>query len=67
MKKAIFTACNITYINGEYKIDFEGKKQGTSAILTNMLENPALLMQKEDSQDIKANDLVDVLLLDELK
>ncbi|QKF82119.1 molybdopterin molybdotransferase MoeA [Halarcobacter ebronensis] len=67
MKKTIFTACNVKYIEGEYKIDFDGKKQGTSAILTNMLENPALLIQKEDSQDIKANDLVDIILLNELK
>ncbi|WP_321315794.1 molybdopterin molybdotransferase MoeA [Halarcobacter sp.] len=67
MPKTVFTACNIKYEDGEYKIDFDGKKQGTSAILTNMLGTPALLIQKEDSEDIKANDLVDVLLLDELK
>ncbi len=67
MKKTIFTACNVKYENNEYKIDFEGKKQGTSAILTNMLESPALLIQKEDSEDLKKNDLVDIILLDELK
>lgn len=67
MPKTVFTACNIKYEDGEYKIDFDGKKQGTSAILTNMLGASALLIQKEDSEDIKANDLVDVLLLDELK
>ncbi len=67
MPKTIFTACNVKYENNEYKIDFEGKKQGTSAILTNMLESPALLIQKQDSKDIKANDLVDILLLNELK
>ncbi len=67
MKKTIFTACNVKYEENEYKIDFEGKKTGTSAILTNMLESPALLIQKEDSKDIKAGDLVDILLLNELK
>lgn len=67
MKKTIFTACNVKYENNEYSIDFEGKKQGTSAILTNMLGNPALLIQKEDSKDIKAGELVDILLLNELK
>ena len=66
MKKTIFTACNVKYEDNEYKIDFEGKKQGTSAILTNMLESPALLIQKEDSNDIKAGELVDILLLNEL-
>lgn len=67
MKKTIFTACNVHYVNGQYEIDFEGKKEGTSAILTNMLENPALLIQDEDSQDLKIGDLVDILLLDQLK
>ena len=65
--KTIFTACNVNYINGEYQIDFDGKKMGTSAILTNMLESPALLIQKEDSQDIKSGDLVDILLLNNIK
>ncbi len=67
MKKTVFTACNVKYEDNEYKIDFEGKKQGTSAILTNMLGSPALLIQKDDSQDIKSGDLVDILLLNELK
>lgn len=66
MKKTIFTACNVKYENNEYIIDFEGKRQGTSAILTNMLGSPALLIQKEDSEDIKSGDLVDILLLNEL-
>jgi len=32
-----------------------------------MLESPALLIQKEDSEDIKKDDLVDILLLNQLK
>ena len=67
MSKTIFTACNVEYINGEYTINFDGKRQGTSAILTNMLESPALLIQKDDSDDIKSGDLVDILLLNNLK
>lgn len=67
MKKTIFSACNVRYEDNEYKIDFDGKKKGTSAILTNMLGNPAILIQKEDSDDIKAGELVDILLLNELK
>ena len=67
VNKTIFTACNVHYINGEYTIDFEGKKEGTSAILTNMLESPALLIQSETSEDIKAGDLVDILLINHLK
>ncbi|WP_198304376.1 molybdopterin molybdotransferase MoeA [Arcobacter vandammei] len=65
--KTIFTACNVAYLNNEYIIDFIGKKQGTSAILTNMLGNPALLIQEQDSSDIKNGDLVDILLLNSLK
>ena len=67
MDKTIFTACNVNYENGEFLIDFVGKKQGTSAILTNMLGNPALLIQDEKSPDIKAGDLVDIILLNNLK
>ena len=66
MSKTIFTACNVFYEDGKYKIDFKGKKQGTSAILTNMLESPALLIQKEDGQDLKQGDSVEILLLNEL-
>ena len=65
--KTVFTACNVKYLDGEYVIDFEGKKEGTSAILTNMLESPALLIQDEDSKDLKSGDLVDILLLNQLK
>ena len=43
------------------------KKSGTSAILTNMLGNPALLIQNQDSLDIKSGDLVDIILLNNLK
>jgi len=67
MSKTIFTACNVEYSENEYKVNFDGKKKGTSAILTNMLESPALLIQKDDSEDIKSGDLVDILLLNELK
>ena len=67
IEKTIFTACNVNYINGEYIIDFKNKKQGTSAILTNMLESPALLIQSDNSEDIKNNDLVDILLLNQIK
>jgi molybdopterin molybdotransferase len=66
MPKTVFTACNVKYENGEYKIDFEGKRKGTSAILTNMLGSPALLIQNKDSADIKAAELVDILLVKDL-
>ncbi len=61
--KTIFTACNVKYVDGEYKINFNGKKNGTSAILTNMLGNPGLLLQEEDSVNISKGDKVKVILL----
>ncbi|RXJ95936.1 molybdopterin molybdenumtransferase MoeA [Arcobacter sp. AHV-9/2010] len=64
--KKIFTACNVEYKNGEYIIDFVGKKSGTSAILTNMLGSPALLIQEENSL-VKSGDLVDIILLNSFK
>ncbi len=67
INKTIFTACNVTCVNGEYFVDFDGKKEGTSAILTNLLGNSALLVQDENSSDINADDLVDILLLDNIK
>lgn len=66
MPKTVFTACNVKYEDNEYKIDFEGKRKGTSAILTNMLGSPALVIQKKNSADIKAGELVDILLLNDL-
>jgi molybdopterin molybdotransferase len=59
-KKAIFTACNVKYINGKYYIDFEGKKVGTSAILNNMLGDTGLLFQAQDSKDLQKNEKVKV-------
>jgi len=61
--KTSFTACNVNFINGAYHIDFEGKKHGTSAILTNMLGSPGLLVQDEISQNLEKGDRVKVILL----
>ncbi len=46
--KTTFSTCNISIDNGEYYIDFENKKQGSSAILTNMLYNSGLVIQEGD-------------------
>jgi molybdopterin molybdotransferase len=60
-KKTVFTASDLKYQNGQYFIDISKKKQGTSAILTNMLGNIALLIQDDDSTDLKAGDKVKIL------
>jgi molybdopterin molybdotransferase len=63
--KSSFVACNINYTNGIYEVDFKGKKQGSSAILTNLLGNSALLIANP-SIEYKKGDSVDVLLLEQL-
>ncbi|TET89035.1 MAG: molybdopterin molybdotransferase MoeA [Sulfurovum sp.] len=62
-KKAEFTACNVSLMQGEYYVDFKDKKVGSSAILTNMLGNVALLVTSEDDISKEVGDAVDVLLL----
>ncbi len=61
--KTTFTACNVEFKDGNYHIDFDGKKSGSSAILTNMLENCGLLFQEADSDNISTGDRVKVILL----
>ncbi len=63
-KKAEFTACRVILENGNYFIDFKGKKSGTSAILTNMLDSTALLVTSEDDSSKVIGDKVQILLLD---
>jgi molybdopterin molybdotransferase len=61
-KKEEFTACNISLLQGEYYVDFQDKKVGTSAILTNMLGDVALLVTSEDDSSKEVGDEVTVLL-----
>lgn len=67
MNKTIFSACNVEYIDGSYSINFEGKKSGSSAILTNILGSSALLIQDESGEDFKKGDIVNIILLENLK
>jgi molybdopterin molybdotransferase len=64
IKKAEFTACNYSLENGNYFVDFEGKKAGTSAILTNMLGSTALLVTSEEDEPKVIGDRVKILLID---
>jgi len=61
-KKAEFTACNVSLLQGEYYVDFKDKKVGSSAILTNMLANVALLVTSEDDTSKEIGDEVSILL-----
>ena len=64
IKKAEFTACNYTLEEGQYFVNFKGKKSGSSAILTNMLNSTALLVTSEDDLPKENGDKVKILLID---
>lgn len=61
-----FTTCNVIVEDGEYFVNFTGKKVGSSAILTNMLHNSALMVAGEDDKFLEAGTYVNVILLDNL-
>ncbi|MFK5974880.1 MAG: molybdopterin molybdotransferase MoeA [Sulfurovum sp.] len=62
--KTEFRACNINLVHGEYYIDFKDKKVGSSAILTNMLGDTALLILDEEDGAKSIGDDVMVVLFD---
>jgi len=64
IKKEEFTACNYSLENGQYFIDFDSKKNGSSAILTNMLGSTALLITSENDSHKQHGDKVKILLID---
>lgn len=59
-----FTACNIVVEDGEYFVNFKGKKVGSSAILTNMLDHSALMITGQDDGNLSEGTFVNVILLD---
>jgi molybdopterin molybdotransferase len=61
--KTEFVAGNLSYVDGEYQVDFDGKKSGSSAILTNMLGSIGLIQLPQESGDLLFGDLVDVINL----
>lgn len=62
-QKTEFTACNIRLHHGEYIADFANKKNGTSAILTNMLGNSALMITTPEDTSKAKGETVKVMLL----
>jgi len=59
-----FTACNVVVEDGEYFVNFDGKKVGSSAILTNMLDESALMISGEEDKNLQAGTFVNVILLE---
>ena len=60
-----FTACNVEVEDGEYFVNFKDKKVGSSAILVNMLHNPALMVAGEEDKFLEAGTYVNVILLED--
>lgn len=58
-----FTACNLRFSEGKLFVDLEGKKEGSSAILNNLLKDAALLKVEKEVKELKKGDLVEVVVL----
>ena len=63
-KNTEFTPCNLEVVDGQYEVNFEGKKVGSSAILTNLLNNSALMVTGEDDGDLDSGTFVNIILLE---
>jgi len=61
-----FSACNVVVEDGEYFVNFRGKKVGSSAIVTNMLHESALMVAGEEDRELEAGTYVSTILLDNL-
>lgn len=59
-----FTPCNVVIEDGEYFVNFKDKKAGSSAILTNLLNNSALMVTGEDDGDLEEGTFVNIILLE---
>ena len=63
--KSAFSACNLSFEEGSYWIDFKGKKNGSSAILTNLLDDAALMISGEEDGALEAGTSVHVIKLNQ--
>lgn len=62
-KKMEFWACDYRQIEGRFEVDFNSKKEGSSAILTNMLGDTAIFISEENDGDRDIGDVVKIMLL----
>lgn len=60
--KTQFVAVNYSIENGEYIVDTRGKKSGSSAILTNILNNSVLMKLDEGFYQLEKGDEVELLI-----
>ena len=59
-----FTACNVVIEDGQYLVNFEGKKVGSSAILTNMLNNSGLMIAGEEDKFLETGTYVNIIIFE---
>jgi len=60
--KTQFVAVNISYEDGEFIVDIRNKKKGSSGILTNLVNNYALMQLDVGFYELKAGSEVDVIV-----
>lgn len=59
-----FSACNVFVEDGQYYVDFDGKKVGSSAILTNMLGSCGLMISGEEDMNLQKETYVNVIVME---
>ncbi len=59
---AEFSACNLELVDGKFEVDFNDKKVGSSAILTNMLGRTAILKTSAEDGDLEVGTRVSVIV-----
>ena len=60
--KTQFVAVNLSYENNEFIVDIRGKKSGSSGILTNLIQNSALMKLDVGFYELKAGQEVEILI-----
>jgi len=65
-KKSEIAVGNLSYHDSQYHIDFKGKRAGSSAIMTNMLGDTALIMIDKESQGVASGEEVNFIDMDAL-
>lgn len=61
--KTTFSSSHISIEDGRYYVSFKNKKQGSSAIISNLLDNSAFIIQNEEHRTHKKGDKVKVILV----
>lgn len=58
-----FVACNVEFDEGKIVVNLQGKKKGSSAIISNLNLKSALMIVPKECENLEENALVDVILL----